>query len=72
MSRDGGTLESLQDVDQNLLHRLKGVGIESISDLASTTASELLEDYYSNYDVTVEGIDFETISQLVLKAKCKL
>jgi DNA repair protein RadA len=54
------------------LHKLKGLGIESISDLATTTASELLEDYYSNYDEATRGIDFETISGLVLKAKQKL
>jgi hypothetical protein len=74
MSRDGGEsqLKSLQNVDQNLLRRLKGVGIESISDLATTTASELLEDYYSNYDEATRGIDFETISQLVLTAKQRL
>src|ERR687896_497422 len=72
MSGDGGALESLQDIDQHLLHKLKGIGIGSISDLATTTAPELLEDYYSNYDDAVRGIDFETISELVLKAKCKL
>src|SRR5918994_1318865 len=74
MSRDGGEsqLKSLQNVDQNLLHRLKGVGIESIADLATTTASELLEDYYSNYDESARGIDFETISQAILDAKQKL
>src|ERR671911_1383046 len=74
MSRDGGEsqLKSLQNVDQNLLHRLKGVGIESIADLATTTASELLENYYSNYDEAARGIDFGTISQLVLTAKQKL
>jgi DNA repair protein RadA len=74
MSRDGGEsqLKSLQDVNQNLLHKLKGLGIESISDLATTTASELLEDYYSNYDEATRGIDFETISELVLEAKQKL
>jgi DNA repair protein RadA len=72
MSGDGGALESLQDVDQHLLHKLKGIGIGSISDLATTTPPELLEDYYSNYDDAVRGIDFETISQLVLKAKCRL
>jgi DNA repair protein RadA len=74
MSRDGGEsqLKSLQDVNQNLLHKLKGLGIESISDLATTTASELLEDYYSNYDEATRGIDFETISELVLRAKQKL
>ena len=65
-------LKSLQDVDQNLLNKLKGVGIASISDLATTTASELLEDYYSNYDEAARGIDLETISELVLKAKQKL
>jgi hypothetical protein len=31
-----------------------------------------IPDYYSNYDDAVRGIDFETISQLVLKAKRKL
>jgi DNA repair protein RadA len=72
MSGDGGALESLQNVDQHLLNKLKGIGIGSISDLATTTAPELLEDYYSNYDDAVRGIDFETISQLVLKAKCRL
>src|SRR5918999_1658357 len=72
MSGDGGALESLQDIDQHLLHKLKGIGIGSISDLATTTAPELLEDYYSNYDDAVRGIDFETISELVLKAKCRL
>jgi DNA repair protein RadA len=72
MSGDGGALESLQDVDQHLLHKLKGIGIGSISDLATTTAPELLEDYFSNYDDAVRGIDFETISELVLKAKQKL
>src|ERR671919_699103 len=74
MSRDGGEsqLKSLQNVDQNLLRRLKGVGIGSISDLATTTASELLEDYYSNYDESARGIDFDTISQFVLEAKQKL
>jgi hypothetical protein len=74
MSRDGGEsqLKSLQNVDKSLLHKLKGVGIESISDLATTTASELLEDYYSNYDESARGMDFETISQLVLTAKQKL
>jgi hypothetical protein len=51
MSRDGGEsqLKSLQGADKLLLHKLKGVGIESIADLATTTASELLEDYYSRY-----------------------
>jgi DNA repair protein RadA len=74
MSRNGGEsqLKSLQDVNQNLLHKLKGIGIESISDLATTTASELLEDYYSNYDEATRGIDLETISELVLRAKQKL
>src|ERR687898_118911 len=72
MSGDGGALESLQDVDQHLLHKLKGIGIGSISDLATTSAISLSEDYYSNYDDAVRGIDFETISQLVLKAKRKL
>jgi DNA repair protein RadA len=73
MSGDGGEsqLKSLH-IDQNLLLKLKGVGIESISDLATTTASEFLEDYYSNYDEATRGIDFETISHLVLEAKQKL
>lgn len=66
MSGDGGEsqLKSLQDVHQNLLHKLKGVGIESVSDLATTTASELLEDYYSNYSelirIIVYGINIPT------------
>jgi DNA repair protein RadA len=74
MSGDGGEsqLKGLQDVDQQLLDKLEGAGIQSISDLATTTAFELLEDYYSNYDEAARGIDFETISQLVLKAKQKL
>ena len=50
MSGDDGRLESLHDVDQDLLDKLDGVGIQSISDLATKTASELLEDYYSHYD----------------------
>jgi DNA repair protein RadA len=44
----------------------------NVSDLATTTASELLEDYYSNYDEATRGVDFETISQLILTAKQKL
>jgi hypothetical protein len=50
MYGDGGTLESLHDVSQHLISKLQGAGIQSISDLAATTTSELLEDYYSNYD----------------------
>jgi DNA repair protein RadA len=72
MSEDGGTLESLQDVDRHLISKLEGVGIQSISDLATTTAFELLEDYYSNYDEGARGIDLETISQLILKTKQRL
>jgi DNA repair protein RadA len=71
MSGDGGTLESLHCVNQPLLDKLKGAGIQSISDLATKTVSELLEDYYSNYDDS-RGIDEETISNLVMKAKQKL
>jgi hypothetical protein len=44
MSQDGGTQESLQDVDQRLIDKLQGVGIQSLSDLAATTAAELLEE----------------------------
>jgi nucleotidyltransferase/DNA polymerase involved in DNA repair len=72
MSWDGGTLESLQGVDQYLIDKLQGVGIQSVSDLAATTATELLEDYYSNYDEDTRGIDIETISRLIIKAKQKL
>jgi DNA repair protein RadA len=72
MSWDGGALESLQGVDQNLLLKLKGAGIESISNLATTTAPELLEDYYSNYDNAISGVDIETISHAIVKAKQKL
>ena len=71
MSGDGGTLESLHGVNQYLLDKLEGVGIRSISDLATKTVPELLEDYYSNYD-DATGIDEETISNLVMKAKRKL
>jgi DNA repair protein RadA len=72
MSGDGGTLESMDDVSQSLLDKLEGVGIQSVSDLATKTASEFLEDYYSNYDENGRGIDEETISKLVMKAKQKL
>jgi nucleotidyltransferase/DNA polymerase involved in DNA repair len=72
MSRDGGTLESLHGITQLLTTKLQGAGIQSISDLATTTASELLEEYYSNYDENSPGIDIETISQLIIKAKQKL
>ena len=72
MSGDGGTLESLHGVNQLLLDKLEGVGIQSISDLATKTSSEILEDYYSNYDEDARGIDEETISSLVMKAKRKL
>jgi DNA repair protein RadA len=75
MSRDGSTLESLEGLeglDENLLLKLKEFGIESISNLASTTAPEVLEDYYSNYDNAARGIDIETISHAVVKAKQKL
>jgi DNA repair protein RadA len=70
--RDGGTLESLQGISQHLISKLQGAGIQSVSDLASTTTSELLEDYYSNYDEGAKGIDEQTISQLIIKAKQKL
>jgi DNA repair protein RadA len=72
MSEDVGTLETLQDVDQHLIDKLEGVGIQSISDLATTTATELLEDYYSNYDEGARGMDIETLSRLIIKAKQKL
>ena len=71
MSGDGGTLESLHGINQHLITKLQGAGIQSISDLAAKTASELLEDYYSNYE-DARGIDEETISNLVMKAKRKL
>jgi DNA repair protein RadA len=72
MYEDGGTLESLHGVSQHLISKLQGAGIQSISDLAATTTSELLEDYYSNYDEDVKGIDEATISQLIIEAKQKL
>jgi DNA repair protein RadA len=71
MSGDGGRLESLHGVNQYLLDKLDGVGIRSVSDLAAKTVPELLEDYYSNFD-DATGIDEETISNLVMKAKRKL
>jgi DNA repair protein RadA len=75
------SLEGLQGVDQHLINKIKGAGIHSIPDLAVTTPSELLEDYYSNYDddddssdsrsnkSSTKRIDIETISQLVIRAK---
>jgi nucleotidyltransferase/DNA polymerase involved in DNA repair len=72
MSGDGGTLESLHGINRHLITKLQGAGIQSISDLATTTASEFLEEYYSNYDENSPGIDTETISQLIIKAKQKL
>jgi DNA repair protein RadA len=71
MSGDGDTLESLHHVDQHLLDKLEGVVVQSISDLATKTVSELLEDYYSNYE-DARGINEETISSLVMRAKRKL
>jgi DNA repair protein RadA len=71
MSGDGSSLESLQGVNQLLLDKLERAGIQSISDLATKTVSELLEDYNSNYDDS-RGIDEETISNLVMRAKRKL
>src|SRR5919106_3378736 len=74
MSGDGGEsqLKGLEGIDQRLLDKLEGAGVQSISDLATSTASELLEEYYSNYDDSGIGIDLETISQAVMKAKQKL
>jgi DNA repair protein RadA len=74
MSGDGGEsqLKGLEGVDQRLLDKLEGAGVQSISDLATSTASDLLEEYYSNYDDSGIGIDLETISQAVMKAKQKL
>ena len=71
MSGDGSSLESLHDISQHLLDKLEGVGIQSVSDLATKTVPEILEDYYSNYD-DAAGIDEETISKLVMRAKRKL
>jgi DNA repair protein RadA len=71
MSGDGGTLESLHDINHHLLDKLEGVGVRSISDLATKTVSELLEDYYSNYEDS-RGINEETISNIVIRAKRKL
>jgi hypothetical protein len=39
--RDGGTLDSLHGISQHLINRLQRVGIQSVSDLAATTTSEL-------------------------------
>jgi DNA repair protein RadA len=65
-------VKGLEGIDQRVLDKLEGARVQSVSDLATSTASELLEEYYSNYDDAASGIDFETLSQLVLKAKCKL
>ena len=43
-------MKGLEGVDQRLLDKLEGAGVQSVSDLATSTASELLEEYYSNYD----------------------
>jgi hypothetical protein len=72
MSGDGGTLESLHGINQLLLDKLEGVGIQSVSDFATKTVPEILEDYYSNYDEDARGIDEGTITSLVMKAKRKL
>jgi nucleotidyltransferase/DNA polymerase involved in DNA repair len=72
MSGDGGTLESLHGINQLLLDKLEGVGIQSVSDLATKTVPKILEDYYSNYDEDARGIDKGTITSLVMKAKRKL
>ena len=72
MSGDGGRLESLHGINRLLLDKLEGAGIDSVSDLATKTTSELLEDYNSNYDEDTRGIDEETISNLVMRAKLKL
>jgi DNA repair protein RadA len=72
MSWDNSTLNNLQDIDQHLISKLEGAGIQSVSDLATTTPFELLEDYYSNYDEGARGIDVETISRLIIRAKQKL
>ena len=47
MSEDGGQLQlkGLEGVDQWLLDKLEGAGVQSVSDLATSTASELLEEY---------------------------
>jgi hypothetical protein len=65
-------VKGLEGIDQRLLDKLEGAGVHSVSDLATSTASELLEEYYSNYDDSGIGINLETISQAVMKSKQKL
>jgi hypothetical protein len=65
MPWDGGTLDSLHGVSQHLISKLQGAGIQSISDLAVTTTSELLEDYYTNYDESVNAITLLTLLLVV-------
>ena len=65
-------MKGLEGIDPWLLDKLVGAGVQSVSDLATSTASELLEEYYSNYDNSGIGIDLETISQAVIRAKQKL
>ena len=72
MSGEGGALKGLHGVNKQLISKLEGAGIQSILDLATATPRELLEDYYSNYDQGVTGIDVETISDVIIKAKQKL
>jgi hypothetical protein len=49
-------VKGLEGVDQRLLDKLEGAGVQSVSDLATSTASELLEEYYSSYDDSGIGI----------------
>ena len=49
-------MKGLEGIDQRLLDKLEGAGVRSVSDLATSTASELLEEYYSNYDDAASGI----------------
>ena len=42
-------MKGLEGVDQRLLDKLEGAGVQSVSDLATSTASELLEEYYDTF-----------------------
>jgi hypothetical protein len=50
------TVKGLEGVDQRLLDKLEGAGVLSVSDLATSTASELLEEYYLTMITVAEAL----------------
>ena len=49
-------MKGLEGVDQRLLDKLEGAGVLSVSDLATSTASELLEEYYLTMITVAEAL----------------